>query len=294
MLDKYILFTQRLRRGVLRTSPVANSRRFAPRQALKSPKIRKLSDALLNPTGVSYSRSMGKVAEGEQPMHPQRMVRQALRLGLVVALVVLAVSACGGGGGEKEAKARPLPEDEKALRPGEYRTEEFEPSFTFRLGKGWKNFPPEAFDVLALTRGERMALDFVNAQEVYKPTKTGLPYVVEAPKDMVGWFQQHPYLQTDKPEPVTVGGVKGEQFDVVVENLPEDYTSVGGANCVNLFKLSTGDTICQPEEVKVRLIVMEDVKGETVTIGAVSSDTEFEEFLPEAQKVLDSVEWRGS
>ena len=55
-------------------------------------------------------------------MYPRRMVSQALRLGLVVTLVVLALSACGGGGaeagGQEEAKARPLPEDEKALRPG--------------------------------------------------------------------------------------------------------------------------------------------------------------------------------
>ncbi len=139
-----------------------------------------------------------------------------------------------------------------------------------------------------------MALGFVNPQEVYKPTKTGMLNVVEAPKDMVGWFQQHPYLQTDKPEPVTVGGVKGEQFDVVVENLPEDYPSVSGANCVNIFRLSTGSTVCQGEEEKVRLIVLEDVKGETVTIGSVSPVTVFEEFLPEAQKVLDTVKWGGS
>ena len=31
-------------------------------------------------------------------MYPRRMVRQALRLGLVVTLIVLAVSACGGRG----------------------------------------------------------------------------------------------------------------------------------------------------------------------------------------------------
>ena len=49
---------------------------------------------------------------------------------LLVALVVLMLSACGGaGGGQEQAnKARPLPEDPKALRPGEYRSEEFEPS----------------------------------------------------------------------------------------------------------------------------------------------------------------------
>jgi hypothetical protein len=37
-----------------------------------------------------------------------------------------------------------------------------------------------------------------------------------------------------------------------------------------------------------------DVEGETVTISIISPASEFEYFVPEAQKVLDSVEWRGS
>jgi hypothetical protein len=54
-------------------------------------------------------------------MYPQRrIVRQALMLGLLVTLVVLALSACSARGQEEGAKARPLPEDEKALHPGEY------------------------------------------------------------------------------------------------------------------------------------------------------------------------------
>jgi hypothetical protein len=194
-----------------------------------------------------------------------------------------------------EASPQPLPEEEQELRPGEYRSEEFEPSLSFRVGEGWTSLPPETSDSLFIARGETAALvDFLNVQEVIKPNRTGTPYVVEPPKDMVSWFQQHPYLHTDKPEPVTVGGVKGEQFDVVVEDVPEDYSGVSGADCVDLFSTSTGIPICQPEEAKVRVTVLEDVKGETVTIGFASPITEFEEFLPEAQKVLDSVEWGGS
>ena len=65
---------------------------------------------------------------------------------------------------------------------------------------------------------------FGNVREVYEPAKTGTPNAVEAPKDMVGWFRRHPYLQADEPEPVTVEGAKGEQFAVVVGDLTEAYS----------------------------------------------------------------------
>jgi hypothetical protein len=233
-------------------------------------------------------------------MYPQRrrMVSQALGLGLLAALVVLALSACGGGEKQQESKPRPLPEDPKALRPGEYRSEEFKPSLSFRVGKGWSSAPLEASDVLVIAQGETKGIGFVKAQEVYKPTRTGTPNVVDAPEDMVGWFQQHPYLQTDKPEPVTVGGVKGMQFDVVVEDLPEDYSVVcpgcGVGSGVGIFRLSTGFPVAYGEADKSRLIVLEDVKGETVTLGFSSPATEFDEFAPEAQKVIDTVKWTGS
>src|SRR5215207_3613376 len=133
-------------------------------------------------------------------MYPHRSVSQALRLGLLVTVLVLALSACGGD--EKKAKARPLPEDPKALRPGTYRSEEFNPSLSFRVGKGWSSSSLESSDDLEITLGQTARLGFFNVQDVYKPTTTGSAIVVDAPKDMVGWLQQHPYLQTSKPEPV--------------------------------------------------------------------------------------------
>src|SRR5918997_2276790 len=232
-------------------------------------------------------------------MYPhRRMVRQALRLGLLVALAVLALSACNGGEKQQEFKPQLLPEDQQELRPGVYRSEEFEPSLSFRVGAGWSTSPPEASDALFIVHGEATGIGFVNAQEVFKPTSTGTPNVVEAPEDMVGWFQQHPYLQTDKPEPVTVGGVKGVQFDVVVEDLPEDYSGVcagcGVGSGVAIFRLSSGFPVGYGEADKYRLIVLEDVKGETVTLGFRSPATEFDEFAPEAQKVIETVKWTGS
>ena len=220
------------------------------------------------------------------------LVGCVLSLGLLVVLVVLTLSACGGV--EKKAKAHPLPEEPKALRPGTYRSEEFKPSLSFHVGKGWSSDPLEASDSLFIRRGETMGLGFVKPQEVYKPTKEEALQIVDAPKDLVGWFQNHPHLQTDKPEPVTVGGVKGEQFDVVVADLPEDYSSVCGSDCVGIFRLSSGSQASLAAGEKLRFIVLEDVQGETVALGFVSPASTFDEFAPKAQKVVDTVKWRDS
>jgi len=228
-------------------------------------------------------------------MYRPTLRRQALRLGLlatlVATLVVLALSACGGD--EKKAKARPLPEEPKALRPGTYRSEEFKPSLSFQVGKGWSSTPLEASDLLGVMRGETAGLGFAVFQKVYKPSRTGSPNLVEAPEDLVGWYQHHPYLQTSKPEPVTVGGAKGQQFDVVVEDLPEDYYGVCGQDCVDMTSFADGRVLFQPKGERTRLIVLEDVEGETVTVALYSRTTEFGEFTPKAQNVVDSVKWTG-
>jgi hypothetical protein len=148
--------------------------------------------------------------------------------------------------------------------------------------------------VLELEYGETAGLAFTNVQGVYKPTESGTPKVMEPPEDLVGWFQHHPYLKTGKPEPITVGGVKGEQFDVVLEGLPEDYASHCGTDCVELFEQGSGHQVTQFGGDKTHYVVLEDVEGETVTIdyGGLASD--FDEVAPEAQKLVDSVKWGGS
>ncbi len=231
-------------------------------------------------------------------MHPRRRtLRRALGLVMLAALVAVALAACGGI--EKETKPRPLPEYDKALQPGEYRSEEFEPSLSFRVGDGWTNVPPESSEFLALQRGEMGGVYFFRVKEVYEPARMGMPNVVEAPKDPKGWVawgRHHPYLRTSEPEQVEVGGVEGKRIDVVVGDLPEDYRGRCGTDCVDIGRVEgvppLKNDIFAPGDAKERVTFL-DVEGETVTISITSPAIVFEDFVPEAQKVLDSVEWRG-
>ena len=213
----------------------------------------------------------------------------ALRVGMLLVMsILLLVPACGA---PEEAKPRPLPEDTRKLGPGTYRSEEFEPSFSFKVGEGWTNLPPEMSDNLALAWEQTRFLRFFKAQEVYKPTERY--EVVDAPKDLVGWLRRHPYLRTSTPEPVEVGGIEGERLDVVVGDLPEGHVGACGPDCVDLFRLSDGSALGAGKGFKYRAIVLEDVKGETVIIGFGGPADEFDMHAAETQQVLDSVQWRG-
>ena len=223
----------------------------------------------------------------------RRTAKLAFGLGLLSALLVLMLCACAEG--ENGSDARPLPEEEEALRPGEYRSEEFEPSLSFRVGKGWSSTPLEASDILHITHGQEAGLGFTIIRRVYEPNESGTPNVVEAPNDLVDWYRHHPYLRTTEPKSVTVGGFEGVRFDVtVVEDLPEGYGGVCGTACVDTAKVADGRVLWQPREERTRLIVLKDVESETVTVAIHGPSTKFDEFAPEAQKVIDSVKWTGS
>jgi hypothetical protein len=105
---------------------------------------------------------------------------------------------------------------------------------------------------------------------------------------LVGWFQHHPYLKTSKPEPVTVGGVKGVQFDVACANLQKKDTQV------EIFGLSTGGTSQVFFLKQEHYIVLKDVKDVPVVINYNDETDVYDEFVPVAEKVLQSVEWTGT
>jgi hypothetical protein len=226
-------------------------------------------------------------------------VEHALLVGAVLAFCVLAVGACGAP--EEEARPRPLPDGPRKLEPGAYRTEQFEPAFSFEVGEGWSTAEPEAYDLLVITRGDEGGgvLGFTNLKgaRFFEPTRTGSnTYETDVPKDVVGWFRGHPYLETRKADPVEVGGIEGVRLDLVVGDLPEGHHSEWcGSGCVNLIRFGSGSpplTLWQDD--KARLIVLEYTGGETVITGFAIRAAGFDDHAPEAQKVLDTVRWRGS
>ena len=138
--------------------------------------------------------------------------------------------------------------------------------------------------------GEIAFFNLRKVEGIYKPRgPTGAIESVPAPDELVGWFQHHPYLKTSKPEPVTVGGVKGVQFDVVT-NLPKRSNK----HEVGTFKLSTGGLTGPYYEKTEHYIILENVKGVPVVIVYNNDKDVFDEFVPIAEKVLKSVQWTGS
>jgi hypothetical protein len=220
-----------------------------------------------------------------------------LVVGLLATLLVLALSACGGGGSaQEEAKARPLPlyPTEHALSPGEYHSVKFKPPLSFKLGKGWSNTTNQLSEYIELgQQGETGFLTFANVKEVHKPGTTD--EVVDAPKDLVGWLEHNPFLKTSKPQPATLGGVKGEQLEVLVKDLPQDYYPLCGPDCVDIAPVSNGQEAAIFRVGNERKVfVLEDVKGDTVMLWFAGPPDTFDKFAPKAQKVVDSVKWSGS
>lgn len=214
---------------------------------------------------------------------------------LLIGPILALVTACEGNDQQQASKPRPLPEFDQTLRPGEYRSEEFEASVSFRVGEGWSSVTPELSDFLGITRGKaRGGLTFVNPKEVLEHTPAGYPKEVDAPEDMVGWFRRHPYLKTSVPERLTVGGVEGKQFDVELGDVPKDIYDECGTDCVTVLRFSDGTLLTVYRNQKWRMTVLEDVEGERVLILFWGPDAKFDEHTVEAQKVIDTVEWRGS
>jgi hypothetical protein len=187
---------------------------------------------------------------------------------------------------------------------GQYVSNKFKPAVTFEIGEDWYLVPPETpgrvmFETVPEIVARQLGgqLVFTNPLIVFDPSNLSEPKELPEPEngqEWVSWFQSHPNLETSKPVPESVGGVSGMRIDVTCVPLPQEDASSGQElPCSPPFPIREGSILTPGGEVKDRYIIV-DVRGETVLIDvAAETEGKFDEFLPKAQKVLDSVEWKG-
>jgi hypothetical protein len=235
-------------------------------------------------------------------MQRPALMRLVLGVGMLTTLM-LALTACAGGGSaqkEEANKVRTIPEDSQTyegepLPAGRYVTEEYEPAMSFDLSKGWSrggNELPDIWDLQDLENDAFWVL-FSSAEKVYDPKGPDRVKIAPAPEDMVAWLQENPHLKTEEPKPTSIGGKKGVQFDAIVTP-PVESPLCQGCIDLPLFHYSNGERSYVENGEKIRFIVVEDVKGKTVTIFIESSPQGFDEFLAKAQQVIKTVEWKGT
>jgi hypothetical protein len=124
---------------------------------------------------------------------------------------------------------------------------------------------------------------------------------------MVAWFKEHRYLDTEESVPVSVGGASGMQFDTAFQGihswrlarmnegtpkLPQEYPSDRPKRHMPLFYHRDGPRFLLHGDLKKYRVIVLNVKGETVTIIIGSSTEHFDESICEANKVLDTVNWK--
>ena len=115
-----------------------------------------------------------------------------------------------------------------------------------------------------------------------------------APDDMVAWLRNHPLLETSEPVPVTVGGQEGVLLDVSVAPGLEDYpTESCGPDdpCVFLMTTSAESGFALWADQTNRLMVLEDVEGETVILAASGPKDGFANFAPKVERLLATVQF---
>ena len=245
----------------------------------------------------------------------------------VVLAGAMALGVTGCGGGDQPAPARPIQQEAATttsgvggataaepvspgpLEPGSYRTVDFRPTLSFRVGKGW-GLLGDAENGIALAprfdpaTGPEKQLTFTAVRWVFdEPLLTDKErnanreaHIRPAPRDVEAWLRTNPYLKIGPSRPARLGGVRGVRFDVSVKEPsgPTNCPQFGEPeHCVYLLAITRGSGVEPIELVEVggaptRYLLVE-VRGQPVLAGVSAPKEQFEEFVAEADKVLETV-----
>ena len=246
---------------------------------------------------------------------------------LVLVLLLAAMAACQGDGEEAAprrvslsatttstttgaaaagAEVRPLPAG-GPLEPGGYRTTTFEPAVSFRVGAGWEvpvAETPGSFtigrDVDPTAPLDGKYLTFARVAQVFStPLLTDDQlrgargrYLRPAPRDLVAWLRDHPYLDVSQPKRVRVGGLAATQVDVAVADVPDRPDTCADFNplqCVALYPFAGSPEIFVAVEGPPSRNLVLDLPGPPLVIAIDAPEAERAAFLAQAGTVLRTV-----
>jgi uncharacterized protein YjbI with pentapeptide repeats len=181
------------------------------------------------------------------------------------------------------------------LWPGKYVSHEFQPDLSFIVGHGWTQTLEEETNQIFIAAEQEPTHEilFTSPHEVFAVRNPAEGIEVPAPEnadEWASWFQNHPALNTSKPEQVTIGGLSGVRLDVSPPKRAPKPLDICEGPCVPLYPTS-GTAIASYEKEKDRFFVV-DVGAEIVIIDIAAPTDEFDEFRKQAWKVLKTVEWQ--
>jgi len=174
-----------------------------------------------------------------------------------------------------------------------YVTSQFDPGFTFTLGRGWQLLSPESSTFLTFLHGDDPNSDpilaFLRPTRVVDPRrrylKEDVPQdaLLPPPKDLAAWIARHPLLDAGDPKSRVVGGVDATQVDTVLRS---GYRNPGCARrCVMVFAPNPDLVVTADVGQKVRNIVV-DVGRVPIVIGILAPEERFEEHVAVGERVL--------
>jgi class 3 adenylate cyclase len=216
----------------------------------------------------------------------------------VVPLLIALLLAVGGIGTavwlsatpQPDGAASPQPLEQGDLSGGTHATVEFQPPFTFSVGGGWEAFVDDPDNFLmehgASPQGN---LGAFRTNVVYSGRCADSPTqrIEDGSDALLTWLEQNPHLESVNPLPRVVDGITGIQIDVTARE-PEE-TCPDGAG-VYLIPLANSESVRLPPGGETRLVVV-DLPGGTVTFDVSAPAYSYQDFLAEADAVIDTVDF---
>jgi hypothetical protein len=141
---------------------------------------------------------------------------------------------------------------------------------------------PDLVTVENKQEGFALAFNIVTEASLADPVDG---HLIPFPEDFLAWIKADPDFAAVTSTPITVAGVSGLQIDAT-----PIWTSTT-ANKKPLLSLPGNGWNLIPDPEQWRFILLEPIDGERVLILLLAPADKFQRILPEAQEVLDSVEF---